>query len=167
MEDTMATETNVRELTVEGMQNAKERLSYLTGVRRQEIADQIATARGFGDLSENAEYDQALNEQSRLEAEIQELDAYIRNAVVVDDKKIKSNVAGIGTTVTVEDLEMAETLTWDLVGARESDPSNGKISIESPIGVALNGHKKGETVKVESPGGMYELQIKKIERTKK
>ncbi len=160
-------ENNVRELTAEGMQSAKERLTYLTSVRRQEVADQIATARGFGDLSENAEYDEALNEQSRLEAEIKELETYIRHAVVVDDTKIKSNVVGIGTTVTVFDVEMEETVTYDIVGPRESNPDEGKISSESPIGIGLAGHRKGETVTIEAPNGSFELQIKKIERTKR
>lgn len=163
----MTLENNVRELTAEGMQNAKERLTYLTSVRRQEVADQIATARGFGDLSENAEYDEALNEQSRLEAEIKELESYIRHAVVVDDSKIKSNIVGIGTTVTVYDTDMDETVTYDIVGARESNPDEGKISSESPIGIGLAGHKKGETVTIQAPNGSFDLLIKKIERTKK
>lgn len=160
-------ENNVRELTAEGMQDAKERLTYLTSVRRQEVADQIATARGFGDLSENAEYDEALNEQSRLEAEIKELESYIRHAVVVDDSKIKSNVAGIGTTVTVYDVEMDETVTYDIVGPRESNPDEGKISSESPIGIGLNGHKKGDVVSILAPSGTFDLEIKKIERTRR
>jgi len=163
----MTLENNVRELTAEGMQNAKERLTYLTSVRRQEVADQIATARGFGDLSENAEYDEALNEQSRLEAEIKELESYIRHAVVVDDSRIKSNIVGIGTTVTVYDADMDETVTYDIVGARESNPDEGKISSESPIGIGLAGHKKGETVTIQAPNGSFDLLIKKIERTKK
>lgn len=158
---------NVRTLTEEGMKDAKERLQFLTTTRRTEVAEQIAVARAFGDLSENAEYDEALNEQSRLEAEIKELEYDIRTATVIDDKSIKSNVANIGTTVEVYDAEMDETYTYDLVGARESDPNNGKISNESPIGIALIGHKKGEKVSVEAPNGSYSLEIKKIKRTKK
>lgn len=158
---------NIRELTKEGMQEAKERLDYLKSVRRAEVAEQIAVARGFGDLSENAEYDEARNEQGKLEAEISELEEYIRTAVVVDDAKIKSDEVMVGVTVTVYSKELADTFTWDIVGARESDPDTGKISTECPVGKSLNGKSKGDVVIVESPQGQYSLEILKVERTKR
>ena len=163
----MPTDNNIRELTQEGMKKAKERLEYLISVRRPEVAEQIAVARGFGDLSENAEYDEARNEQSTLEAEISELEEYIRTAVVVDDSKLKSNTVSVGATVTVYSPELGETYTWDIVGARESNPDEGKVSSESPIGKSLNGKSKGDKVTVSAPQGDYVLEIKKVERTKR
>ncbi|NMD37844.1 MAG: transcription elongation factor GreA [Christensenellaceae bacterium] len=153
-----------RVITTSGLKEAQEKLEYLTSVRRREVTEQIATARGFGDLSENAEYDEALNEQSRLEGEISELQEYIRNAVIVDENKVNIRTVNIGSKVTVYDAFEEDTVTYYIVGARESDPLKGKISNESPIGAALMGHKKGDVVKVEAPAGMYELEIKKIER---
>ena len=163
----MPTDNNIRELTQEGMKKAKERLEYLISVRRPEVAEQIAVARGFGDLSENAEYDEARNEQSKLEAEISELEEYIRTAVVVDDSKLKSNTVSVGATVTVYSPELGETYTWDIVGARESNPDEGKVSSESPIGKSLNGKSKGDKVTVSALQGDYVLEIKKVERTKR
>ena len=163
----MSKDNNIRELTKEGMQEAKERLEYLTTVRRREVAEQISVARGFGDLSENAEYDEARNEQGRLEAEISELEEYIRTAVVVDESTIKKNTVMVGVTVTAYSPELNETFTWDIVGARESDPDLGKISSDSPIGKSLNGKSKGDTVEVDAPQGTYHLEIKKVTRTKR
>ncbi len=153
-----------RVLTTSGLKETQEKLDYLTSVRRREVAEQIATARGFGDLSENAEYDEALNEQSRLESEIMELQEYIRTAVVVDEKKVNTKTVNTGSKVTVYDPFEDDTVTYYIVGARESDPGNGKISNESPIGAGLMGHKKGDVVKIEAPAGVFELEIKKIER---
>ena len=153
-----------RVLTSTGLKESQEKLEYLTSIRRREIAEQIAIARGFGDLSENAEYDEALNEQSRLEAEIKELQEYIRNAVVVDEKKVGTRTVNIGSKVTVYDPLEDDTITYYIVGARESDPDNGKISNESPMGQGLMGHKKGDVVTIEAPAGNFNLEIKKIER---
>ena len=133
-------------ISAEGLKKLEEQLDYLINVRRPEIAEQIQIARGFGDLSENAEYDEAKNEQSKLEAQIQDLENSIRTAVVIDDKDIKTDRVSVGTSVTVYDEEFKEELELNIVGARESDPMNGRISNESPIGAALLGHKKNETV---------------------
>ena len=151
-------------ISAEGLKKLEEQLDYLINVRRPEIAEQIQIARGFGDLSENAEYDEAKNEQSKLEAQIQDLENSIRTAVVIDDKDIKTDRVSVGTSVMVYDEEFKEELELNIVGARESDPMNGRISNESPIGAALLGHKKNETVTVHTPGGINKYKILKISR---
>jgi transcription elongation factor GreA len=153
-------------VSVEGMKKLEEKLQYLSTIRRAEVAEQIAVARGFGDLSENAEYDEAKNEQSRLEAEIQDLENTIRTALVVDDSEVSTDRVNIGTTVKVYDEELKEELEYTIVGARESDPLNNRISNESPMGAALLGKKKGQTVKVKAPGGVVTVKIKDIQHKK-
>lgn len=148
----------------EGMKKLEERLQYLTTVRRSEVAETIAVARGFGDLSENAEYDEAKNEQSRLEAEIIDLENTIRTTIVVDESDVNTDRVNIGTTVKVLSLESNEENEFTIVGARESDPFKNRISNESPVGSALLGCKRGQTVKVRAPGGAYELKILDIYR---
>ena len=142
----------------------EEKLQYLTTVRRAEVAEQISVARGFGDLSENAEYDEAKNEQSRLEMEIAELEAAIRTAIVIDDENVSTDSVNVGTNVRVEYVDDGDTEDYALVGAHESDPMNNRISNECPVGAALLGHKVGETVTVESPDGPILLKILEISR---
>lgn len=151
-------------VSVEGMKKLEEKLQYLTTVRRAEVAEQISVARGFGDLSENAEYDEAKNEQSRLEMEIAELEAVIRTAIVIDDENVSTDSVNVGTSVKVEYVDEGETEDYAIVGARESDPMNNRISNECPVGAALLGHKVGEIVTVESPDGPIQLKILKISR---
>ena len=151
-------------VSVEGMKKLEEKLQYLTTVRRAEVAEQISVARGFGDLSENAEYDEAKNEQSRLEMEIAELEAAIRTAIVIDDENVSTDSVNVGTNVRVEYVEDGDTEDYALVGAHESDPMNNRISNECPVGAALLGHKVGETVTVESPDGPILLKILEISR---
>ena len=147
----------------EGMEKLKEQLHYLENVRRPQVAEQISIARGYGDLSENAEYDAAKNEQSKLEAEIQELTMTIATAIVMDDQDITTDSVSIGTTVTVRcvdtsdpDLyENGEQLTYTIVGARENDPAKQLISNDSAIGAALLGKVVGDTVKVILPEDQY------------
>ena len=147
----------------EGMEKLKEQLHYLENVRRPQVAEQIAVARGYGDLSENAEYDAAKNEQSKLEAEIQELTMTIATAIVMDDQDITTDSVSIGNTVTVRctdssdpDLyEVGEELTYTIVGARESDPAKQLISNDSAIGAALLGKAIGDTVKVILPEDQF------------
>ena len=147
----------------EGMEKLKEQLHYLENVRRPQVAEQISIARGYGDLSENAEYDAAKNEQSKLEAEIQELTMTIATAIVMDEDNITTDSVNIGTTVTVScvdtsdpDLyEVGEELSYTIVGARESDPVKGLISNDSAIGAALLGKKTGDTVKVVLPEDQF------------
>ena len=144
-------------LTREGYEKLEKELDYYISVRRNEISEQIAIARGFGDLSENAEYDEAKNEQSRIEAKIVEMENTLRNCVVVEDDEVSTDVIGVGKTMKIE-----QTIT--IVGANETDPKNMKISSESPIGAALLGKRKGETVDVEVPAGVMKLKVLEISR---
>ena len=153
--------TNRTVVSAEGLRQMEEKLKYMTTVRRAEVAEHLNIARGFGDLSENAEYDEAKDEQAKLEADIMELEAALRNVIVIDGE-ISTDAVNVGTTVKVLYLDEDEEEEFTIVGARESDPMNNKISNESPIGVALLGHKTGETVIVEAPDGAYDLKILEI-----
>ena len=133
-------------------------------VRRNEISEQIAIARGFGDLSENAEYDEAKNEQSRIEAKIVEMENTLRNCVVVEDDEVNTDTVGVGNTVKVENLTLKREQTITIVGANEIDPRNMKISSDSPIGGALLGKKVGQVVDVEVPGGTIQMKVLEISR---
>ena len=149
------------EMTKKGYDEAKERLKYLQTVKRQEIVERIAEARSHGDLSENAEYDAARNEQAANEGEIAELDYKIKNAVIIEVSSDTSFVH-IGSKVTVydEDLEMEDV--YEITGALEADAMANKISSESPVGAALLRHKVGDIVKVNAPDGEYRLIIRAI-----
>ncbi|MBR0219693.1 MAG: transcription elongation factor GreA [Clostridia bacterium] len=153
--------TNRTVVSAEGLRQMEEKLKYMTTVRRAEVAEHLNIARGFGDLSENAEYDEAKDEQAKLEADIVELEAALRNVIVIDGE-ISTDAVNVGTTVRVLYLDEGDEEEFTIVGARESDPMNNKVSNESPIGVALLGHKMGETVSVEAPDGAYELKILEI-----
>ncbi len=148
-------------VSAEGLRQMEEKLKYMTTVRRAEVAEHLNIARGFGDLSENAEYDEAKDEQAKLEADIVELEAALRNVVVIDGE-ISTDSVNVGTTVRVLYLDDGEEEEFVIVGARESDPMNNKISNESPVGTALLGHKSGEVVSVEAPDGAYDLKILEI-----
>jgi transcription elongation factor GreA len=156
--------SNKTVVSAEGMRKLEEELQYLSTIRRAEVAEQIAVARGFGDLSENAEYDDAKNEQSRLEAQILELENTLRTAIVIDESKISTDSVNIGTTVRIHDSGMDEEEEYTIVGARESDPNSNKISNESPLGAALLGKKKGDRVKVQVPSGIIDVKIVDIHR---
>lgn len=156
--------SNKTVVSAEGMRKMEEKLQYLTTVRRAEVAEQISIARGFGDLSENAEYDEAKNEQSRLEAEIMELENAIHTAIVIDDENVSTDSVNVGTIVKVLFVEDGDEEEYTIVGARESDPMSNKISNECPMGSALLGRKTGETVAVEAPDGVYHLKILGIRR---
>ncbi len=161
-------------ISKEGMKKLEERYQYLTTVRRAEIAEQISIARGFGDLSENAEYDAAKNEQSSLEAEIVELDNTIRTATVVDESDVSTEQVNIGTVVDIkctassdDDIfSVNDKETYTIVGARESDPMNNKISNESAIGSALLGAKKNEVVSVQISGADIKFKVLNISAKK-
>lgn len=149
-------------VTREGLQRMKEELEYKETTEKMKVAEQLKVAISYGDLSENAEYDAAKNDQAVLEQRIAELKAMIENAVVVDESKINTDVVGFGTRVTIvyeDDPDEEETYT--IVGTSESDPANGKLSNESPVGAALIGAHVGETVTAQTPGGA--LRIKVIE----
>ena len=151
-------------LTQESLNAYKEELEYLKTTRADEVAEQLKEARSFGDLSENAEYDEAKNEQSRIEAKIVEMENTLRNCVVVEDDEVSTDVIGVGNTVKVKNLTMKIDQTITIVGANETDPKNMKISSESPIGAALLGKRKGETVDVEVPAGVMKLKVLEISR---
>ncbi len=135
------------------------RQEYLTTERRQEVAQNLQTARGFGDLSENAEYDDAKNEQAILEAEIVSNDVKLSNAKIIDESDIDESRVHIGSIVTVYDKEFDEEVTYSVVGSAGNDPLSNKISQESPIGAALLGKEVGDLVVVETPGGVSELKV--------
>ena len=151
-------------LTREGYEKLEKELDYYISVRRNEISEQIAIARGFGDLSENAEYDEAKNEQSRIEAKIVEMENTLRNCIVVEDNEVNTDAVGVGNTVKVKNLTLNMDQTITIVGANETDPKNMKISFDSPIGEALLGKKKGETFEVEVPMGLMKMQVLEISR---
>ncbi len=149
------------EMTQEGYEAAKAQLEYLQTVKRKEIVERIAEARSHGDLSENAEYDAARNEQAANEGEIAELEYKVKNAVIIEKTEDNSAVH-IGSKVTVKDLDLDEEAVYTIKGTTEVDPMNNVISNESPVGAALLGHKKGETVTIKAPNGDYQLKILKI-----
>ena len=148
-------------MTQKGYDDAVERLKYLQTTKRQEIIERISEARSHGDLSENAEYDAARNEQSANEGEIVELDYKIKNAQIIEENDDTSFVH-IGSTVKVYDEELEEYETYELTGTTESDAMNNKISNESPVGAALLKHKVGEEVLINAPDGAYKLKIVEI-----
>ena len=145
-------------VTREGLQRMKEELEYKETTEKMKVAEQLKVAISYGDLSENAEYDAAKNDQAVLEQRIAELKAMIENAVVVDESKISTDTVGFGSRVTIV---YDEEETYTIVGTSESDPTNGKLSNESPVGAALVGAHVGETVVAQTPGGA--LRIKVIE----
>ena len=142
----------------------QEELNYLKTTRSDEVAEQIKVARGFGDLSENSEYDEAKNEQGKLYSRIAELEEILQHVVIVDESNAPSDVVTIGCTVTVVNASGMEMPPYKIVGSQESDPMRGIISEESPFGKALVGAKEGDTVTVEAPGGSMKYTVKKIER---
>ena len=147
-------------LTLEGETRLKAELEELTGPRRQELAQRLRAAIQMGDLSENADYHKAKEDQAFLEGRIQEIEAVLRTAVIIEKKH--SDVVTVGCHVTVQE-EGFEPETYYLVGAKEADPRNGRISNESPIGKALMDHKVGDVVEAETPGGRIKFKILKIE----
>ena len=142
----------------------QEELNYLKTTRSDEVAEQIKIARGFGDLSENSEYDEAKNEQGKLYSRIAELEDILQHVVIVDESNAPSNVVTIGCRVTVADANGNEMGSYKIVGSQGSDPMNGIISEESPFGKALVGAKEGDKVTVEAPRGAIVYIVKKIER---
>ncbi len=148
----------------EGFAKLEADLDYLITVRRSEVAEKLKEARSFGDLSENAEYDEAKNEQGILEARIAELENIIANAVVVDDDDISITEIGVGSIVKIRDLEFDEIEELQIVGSTESDPDNNKISDESPIGKAALKKKVGDIFEVEAPVGIIKFEVLEISK---
>lgn len=151
-------------LTDEGLKKLQDELEYLKTVGRTEIAEKIKVARGYGDLSENSEYDEAKNEQAKVEARIVELEAMLGNVEIIAEKKGKPRTVAIGCAVKVKDVEFDEIMEIKIVGSAESDPDNGYISDESPVGKALIGAKVGDVVKAEAPSGEIDLEVLSISK---
>jgi transcription elongation factor GreA len=152
-------------LTQEGLANLKAELDDLTTTRRREVAQRIKEAREFGDISENAEYDDAKNEQAMLEARIAQLEDKLRSATVIDASDLRTDVVGVGSVVHVKD-EAGKSTKYTIVGSAEASPTEMKLSNESPIGKALLGHKRGEEVVISTPKGQRKLKITKIDVAK-
>ena len=149
-------------LTIEGKEELEKKLELYKTVKRKEAVEHIKTARDFGDLSENAEYDAAKEEQGIVEAEIVKMEEVLRNCEVIDPKKLKLDVMTVGVTVVLYDPEFKETVEYKVVGSTEADPNKGVISNQSPVGQAVLGHKVGDIVSVATPGGVIKYKIKAI-----
>jgi len=152
-------------LTYSGLKQYQEELEFLKSVKRKEIADKLKVAREQGDLSENAEYDAAKDEQSDNEKRIDELEQLLKNVEVITDDDVDSDKVSVGTKVKIRDLEYKEDLEYDIVGTQQADSLEGKISNESPLGKALIGAKKNQTVTVDSPSGPIKYKILSVEKS--
>ena len=153
-------------LTYAGLKAYEEELNELRINKRKEIAEKIKEARGHGDLSENAEYDAALDEQRDVEARIEELQNLLKNAEIVDEDEVDVKTIGIGCRVKIQDVENKNEIVYKIVGSTEANSIKGKISNESPVGRALIGAKRNEVVQVETQAGTFKYKVLKIERAK-
>ena len=158
----MAESTKVITVTEEGLQKLKNELEYLINVRRPEVTKNIGIARGFGDLSENSEYDEAKNEQAKVEAQIAELEETLKHVQIVKDTGM--DVVNLGTRVKVKNLVLGNELSYTLVGSNEANALEGKISDQSPVGKAIIGAKVGDTITIAIPSGTLKIQILSIEK---
>jgi len=148
-------------LTQEGYDKLVEKLNHMRGVQRMEISERLKAAIALGDLSENSEYDDAKNEQGRLESEISELELKLRNSEIIKSQSGTGKV-DIGSTVTVRDVELDEVQTYMIVGSTEADPENNRISDESPLGAALLGKGAGVVIQVHAPAGVLEFELLEV-----
>lgn len=146
-------------LTAEGLRQLEEELDLLKGEKRKEIAEKIKVARSYGDLSENSEYDDAKNEQAMLEARIVTIEATLKNAVIIDEEGISNEHVHVGSKVKLKNLRTDSEVEYKIVGSNEANPSKGRISDESPVGMALLGHAVGDVVEVEVPAGVIGFKI--------
>ncbi|MDS1030975.1 transcription elongation factor GreA [Bacillota bacterium LX-D] len=151
-------------LTVEGLKKLEEELENLKSVKRREVAERIRQAIDFGDISENSEYEDAKNEQAFIEGKILTLEKKLRNARVIDDNEVATDVVSLGSKVLIKDLEYGDELEYVIVGSMEADPANFKISNESPVGKAILGQKIGTTVEVNVPAGVLKYKILDIKK---
>ena len=149
-------------ITAEGLKQLEEELEYLKGQKRKEVAEKIKVARSYGDLSENSEYDDAKNEQAILEARIVTIEATLKNAVLIDEEGISNEHVHVGSSVRLLNLRTDSEVTYKIVGSNEANPSDGKISDESPVGAALIGHSVGDAVEVEVPVGVIGCKVLEI-----
>lgn len=151
-------------LTQEGLKKLEEELENLKSVKRREVAERIKVAIGYGDISENSEYEDAKNEQAFIEGRIITLEKMLRNARIINNDEVDTNVVSIGSTVILEDLEFGDKVEYTIVGTAESDPFQNKISNESPVGKAILGQQKGAVVDVQVPAGIIQYKIIDIKR---
>lgn len=153
-------------LTAEGLKNLEEELEFLQNVKRKEIAEKIKVARSYGDLSENSEYDDAKNEQAIMEARITTIEAILKTAVIIDESDTSTENVHLTSVVTVEMIKTGKQSKYKIVGSgsNETNPREGKISDESPVGKALMGRSVGDVVEVETPGGIIPLKIIEISK---
>ena len=151
-------------LTYEGLKKLEEELEFNKSVKRREIAERIKAALSFGDISENAEFDEAKNDQAYVEARISHLENMLKNAKVIDEDEISTDLVGLGTTIKVMDLDEKEEIQYMIVGSTEADPFNNKISNESPVGMALMGKAVGNEVKIVIPDGIINLKVLQIHK---
>ena len=151
-------------LTQDGLKKLEDELENLKSVKRREVAERIKVAIGYGDISENSEYEDAKNEQAFIEGRIITLEKMLRNARIINNDEINTDIVGVGATVTVQDLEFGDTMEYTIVGSAESDPLNNKISNESPVGKAIIGKQKGTGVDVNVPAGVIQYKIIDIKK---
>ena len=152
-------------VTKEGLEKLNSELDYLKNVKRIEVQEALRIARGFGDLSENSEYDEAKDEQAKVESRISELEEMLKTAVVISEDQIRTDVVNVGTTVRIYNEKWDEEVEYTIVGSTEAAPLQNRISDKSPIGKAIIGHGAGETVVVDTPAGHANVKILSIERT--
>jgi hypothetical protein len=145
--------------TPEGLEKIENEIEYLKTVRRKEVAERIKVALGYGDLSENSEYDEAKNEQAYVEERIAKLEMMARNAKVIDEKDLNHDMVNVGSTVVVKDLDSGDEDEYTIVGSAEADPLSGKISNESPVGAGLIGLKVGDITEIEIPDGIIKYKV--------
>jgi transcription elongation factor GreA len=151
-------------LSKERLQQLEEELNYLKTTREQEVAELLKVARSFGDLSENSEYDEAKNEQSKLYGRIAEVENILQHAVIIDESELDSDVVGLGSKVELEDMEFGDVDSYEIVGSQEANPALGRISDDSPIGRAIVGKTAGEVVSVDAPAGVLQFKIVSVAR---
>jgi transcription elongation factor GreA len=149
-------------LTPEGHEKLKEEIEHLSTIKRREVAERIKQAREFGDIAENSEYDDAKNEQAMLEHRIATLEDRLKSSRVVNKKEIPTGIVAVGTKVKLRDVDAKETIEYHIVGSAEANPAEYKLSNESPVGKAIIGKKKGETVEVSAPRGALKFKIMEI-----
>ena len=149
-------------LTEDGLKQLEEELEYLKTKKRKEVSEKIKVALGFGDLSENSEYDEAKNEQAQVEARIVSVENMLKNAIVIDESERDTSKVELGATVTIHDIEFGEDITYKIVGSTEADPDEGRLSDESPLGKSLMGKAEGEMIDVDAPAGVIQYKILKI-----
>ncbi|MBC2582597.1 transcription elongation factor GreA [Clostridium sp. DJ247] len=146
-------------MTYEGVKKLEDELEYLKTIKRKDITEKIKVALSFGDLSENSEYDEAKNEQAFVEGRIVQLENMLKNATIVDESEIPSDVVSVGSIVKVKDYDFDEEVEYTIVGSAEADPINNRISNESPVGQGLMGKKIGDIVEIQVPDGISKYEV--------